>query len=272
MDQDPSTPGPTPETAPASGPAPGPASSDFPVPEPTSPTGSDSDRPADPGRYPWATWGPWVAIGGTLAALVLGLVLALPILALDGGSGDDLGTTARIGIQAMTACGFLLIPFLIASNAGTRVDLAAAARRLGFVSFRVGTALKWIGIAIVAYLAFALTWAELFGAPEQDDIAGDLGPVWTQVLLIVIAAPFAEEVCFRGMLFGGIRSRLRFPLAAVGAGVIFGLLHYSTGWSTVPQLAALGVAFALIYEKTGSIWPPILFHVFNNAFVLATLN
>jgi len=225
----------------------------------------------EPDRHPRATWGPWVAIGGTLTALVLGLVLALPILAFDGGSGDDLGTTARVGIQAMTAIGFLVVPFLLAYAAGPG-GAAAAVRRLGFVSFRGRTALLWIGIALLGYIVFAVAWADLFGAPEQDDIAGDLGPVWTQVLLIVLAAPVAEEVCFRGMLFGGMRSRLSFPVAALGAGLIFGLLHYSTGWSTVPQLAVLGAAFALVYEKTGSIWPPILFHVFNNAFVLATLS
>lgn len=241
----------------------------------TTPDGVAGPRlPAGTDGYPWATWGPWAAVGATLAALILGLVLALPILALDGGSGDDLGTTARIGIQAMTAIGFLAIPFLLAWNSGEgrQKGLREAGRRLGFVSFRPGNALKWIGIALVGYIAFALVWAGIFGAPEQDDIAGDLGPVWTQILLIVLAAPLAEEICFRAMLFGGLRTRLSFPLAALAAGLIFGLLHYSTGWSTVPQLAALGVAFALIYEKTGSIWPPILFHVFNNAFVLATIN
>ncbi len=262
-----------------------------PLPHPAGATGVGPEEPAGvpagpdrTGGYPWATWGPWAAIGATLAALVLGLVLALPILALDGGTGDDLGTTARIGIQVMTAIGFLAVPFLLAYNsnpgrftgghspAGLVDGLRNAARRLGFVSFRPGNALKWIGIALVAYITFALVWAGIFGAPEQDDIAGDLGPVWTQILLIALAAPLAEEICFRAMLFGGLRTRLSFPLAALAAGVIFGLLHYSTGWSTVPQLAALGFVFALIYEKTGSIWPPILLHVFNNAFVLATLN
>ncbi len=239
-----------------------------PVAEPPAPA---QEAPAAPDRYPWATWGPWAAIGGTLVALILGLVLALPILAFDGGSGDDLGTPARIGIQVMTAVGFLAIPFLMASNSGPG-GFREAVRRLGFVSFRPGNALKWIGIALVSYIAFALVWAEIFGQPEQDDIAGDLGPIWSQILLIALLAPVAEEVCFRGMLFGGFRTRLSWPLAALGAGLVFGLLHYSTGWSTVPQLAVLGATFALVYEKTGSIWPPILFHVFNNAFVLATLN
>ncbi len=241
----------------------------------SSPNRSDGRPAAD--RYPWATWGPWAALGGTVAALILGLVLALPILAFDGGSEDDLGTGARIGIQAMTAIGFLAVPFLVAFGSGPGTTplfqaLKAAARRLGFVSFKVGNALKWIGIAVVGYLAFAAVWANFFGTPEQDDIASKLGPVWAQVLLIVIIAPLAEEVCFRGMLFGGFRTRMPMVVAALAAGLVFGLLHYSTGWSTVPQLAVLGAAFALIYDRTGSLWPAILLHMFNNACALAFLS
>lgn len=218
-----------------------------------------------------ATWGPWIAVGGTVLALVLGLLFALPVLATQGSEPDALGTTARIFVQLMTAAGFLIAPFLIASQTGPG-GLGAAARRLGLVGFRSGTAAKWIGIALVGYIAFAWVWAAVFGEPKQDDIAGELGPIWTQILLIAILAPLSEEICFRGLLFGGFRRRFSFPVAAIGAGLVFGLLHYSTGWSTVPQLAVLGAAFALVYERTGSLWPPIIFHALNNAFVLVMLN
>lgn len=219
----------------------------------------------------YAAWGPWVAIGGTVLALVLGLLFALPVFAIQGGDTDDLGTLARILLQIFTAAGFLAAPFLIASQARPR-GLRFALRRLGFVSFRPGQAAKWIGIALVAYIIFAVIWAAIFGEPEQEDIAGKLGPLWSQILLIVILAPISEEVCFRGFLFGGFRRRFSLPVAALGAGLVFGLLHYSTGWSTVPQLAILGAVFAVVYDRTGSIWPPIIFHAINNAFVLATLN
>lgn len=211
-----------------------------------------------------------MAVGGTMLALILGLLLSLPLIAIDGGDTDDLGTAARILLQVFTAVGFLAAPFLIASQAPG--GLKAAAGRLGFVSFRPGLAAKWIVIALVGYIAFAIVWALIFGEPKQDDIAGELGPLWVQIALIVFIAPISEEVCFRGFLFGGFRRRFSFPMAAIGAGLVFGLLHYSTGWSTVPQLAVLGATFALVYEKTGSIWPPIIFHAFNNAFVLTTLN
>jgi len=211
-----------------------------------------------------------MAFAGTVLALALGLLFALPVMAIDG-NPDDPGVVAGIAMQAFTAAGFLIAPFLIAWQVPP-AGLSAAARRLGFVSFRPWSAVKWISVSLVGYIAFAVGWSVVFGEPRQKDIAGDLGPLWTQILLIVVIAPISEEVCFRGFLFGGLRRRWSFPVAAIAAGLVFGLLHYSTGWSTVPQLAVLGAVFALVYEKTGSLWPPIIFHALNNAIVLATLN
>ena len=87
-----------------------------------------------------------------------------------------------------------------------------------------------------------------------------------------ILAPLSEEICFRGMLFGGFRTRFNLPVAAIGAGLVFGALHFSTGPSAVPQLMVLGAIFAVVYDRTESIWPPIIFHAINNAYVLIVLN
>ena len=60
--------------------------------------------------------------------------------------------------------------------------------------------------------------------------------------------------------------------AALAGGLFFGLLHFSTGWSAVPVLIFLGAMFAVVYEKTGSLWPPILLHAANNGLALAVLS
>lgn len=251
-------------------------------PEITSPTDPEASEPpratAPPGpvppptEYPYATWGAWLAIGGAIMSLILGVVLAIPILAVVGGDFDDLGWGARAAVQICTGLGFLIVPFLIAKEWGAKTTWRGAAARLGFHSFDKKNAAKWIGLGFLAYIAFAIVYAVLFGAPEQDDIAGDLGPIPVQILLIVLLAPLAEEVCFRGMLFGGFRRDFRLPIAAIGAGAVFGLLHYTTGISAVPQLIVLGAIFAVVYEKTESIWPPIIFHLINNAYALAVIN
>ena len=255
----------------ANQPAAEPAAGTDPVVFPPSPPGVDP--PEDPGKYPFATWSPWVAIGGAVAALIFGVMLALPVDVVAGGENfDDYGWQVKALFQLCTVVGFLAVPFLFAKELPSGVNWLEAAGRLGFHRFRIGTAAKWIGLGFLAYIAFAIVYAVVFGAPDQEDIAGELGPLWSQILLIVILAPLSEEVCFRGMLFGGFRTRFNLPVAAIGAGLVFGALHYSTGITAVPQLIVLGAIFAVVYEKSESIWPAIIFHLINNAYALAILN
>ena len=94
--------------------------------------------------------------------------------------------------------------------------------------------------------------------PHQKDIAEGFGAIPIQILLIVIAAPISEEVCFRGMLFGGLREKLPRIAAALVCGLIFGALHALTGVTAVPPLIVFGFLLALLYERTGSIVPGIL--------------
>ena len=106
------------------------------------------------------------------------------------------------------------------------------------------------------------------GVPEQDDIADFFGPIGFQILLIVFAASISEEICFRGMLYGGLRTDMGPIPAAVISGIIFGGLHALTGLSAVPVLIALGITLALLFEQTGSIVPGIILHSVNNSLAL----
>ncbi|HXS32399.1 MAG TPA: CPBP family intramembrane glutamic endopeptidase [Solirubrobacterales bacterium] len=221
-----------------------------------------SARPA----FPYANWGPLAAVLGVLLALGTGIVLSVPILiAAKPPSGDDLGDVPSALIQLATALGFLLVPFAIAAGRGATVREAAA--QLGLRRFRP-SAVKWMFAAVGAYLLFSIIYIAIFGAPHQKDIAEDFGTVPMQVLLIVVAAPISEEVCFRGMLFGGLRERWPRIAAALISALIFGGLHATTGISAVPPLIIFGFVLALLYEKTGSIIPGILLHMLNNSVAL----
>jgi CAAX protease family protein len=199
------------------------------------------------------------------AALSAQLFLTAPVAIVEGPEGDDLSTGGSIALQIITAATFLAAPLILASLRGA--SLREALRRLGVRRFRPSAA-GWMFLAVVAYLAFAALYVALAGEPEQEDIAEAFGPVPVQVLLIVIAAPISEEVCFRGMLFGGLRERMPRLAAALLSGVVFGALHALTGLSAVPPLIAFGAILALLYEKTGSIVPGILLHMLNNSAAL----
>jgi membrane protease YdiL (CAAX protease family) len=203
-----------------------------------------------------------------LLALGTGIFLGIPAIIVDSPEAEaDLSTGANIAVQLATALGFLMVPMVIAARWGAG-SVGEALRRLGVRAFRPLGALKWMAAAIGAYLLFAAVYTGIFGAPEQEDIAESFGPVATQILLIVFAASISEELCFRGMLFGGLRERLPRYAAALLSALIFGGLHALTGLSAVPPLIAFGFILALLYEKTGSIVPGILLHMLNNSAAL----
>jgi membrane protease YdiL (CAAX protease family) len=230
------------------------------------PVGTPEVAPQARAAFPYSNWGPKAAVLGVLLALGTGIVLGIPAVIVDNPGEGDLSSGANAVVQLATALGFLMVPMVIAARWGA-TSVGEALRRLGVRGFRPG-ALKWMLAAIGAYLVFAALYAGLFGVPEQEDIAEAFGAVPVQILLIVIAAPLSEEVCFRGMLFGGLRERLPRLAAALLSAAIFGGLHALTGLSAVPPLIAFGFILALLYEKTGSIVPGILLHMLNNSVAL----
>lgn len=98
----------------------------------------------------------------------------------------------------------------------------------------------------------------------------------------VFMAPIVEEALFRGVVFGTIRRKSRAAAYAVSM-ALFGLYHvwryaqvYADPWQLIYMLQYLPVAFVLAwqYERSGSIWTPIAFHMLFNAlafFVLTQL-
>jgi len=91
--------------------------------------------------------------------------------------------------------------------------------------------------------------------------------------MAIFLAPIVEEVLFRGVIFGSLRSRSR-VWAYVLSIAIFALLHVwqyalaAADWTVLLYvLQYIPVSFALCwcYERSGSIWCPIAFHMFINA-------
>ena len=77
-----------------------------------------------------------------------------------------------------------------------------------------------------------------------------------------VVAPVAEEVFFRGVLYGFFK-RWGVIVAIVLTTVIFVLIHTMNGGFPVTQVVG-GIVFALAYEMTGSLMVPITIHALGN--------
>ena len=243
--------------------------------EPAPPTGTPAPPPegepgADVRKIP-ATWGPARVAVGILVLFVLSL-LEVGVVSIFDPSLDSLG--ARLVAQAMLAATLIGVAYSVAEGGFPgRVPSASLGLRRP-----VRSPFAFAAAAYVAYIVVALAYGALVH-PHQKDITRDLGvghgDIGTVIaaLLIVVAAPISEEIFFRGFIFGGFRRRVSFPVAAILSAAIFGVFHYTGSGSeaVIPQLAFLGLAFAWVYEETGSIYPTIALHMLNNAFAFVVL-
>jgi len=117
---------------------------------------------------------------------------------------------------------------------------------------------------------------KLLGIPFENPQILALAPAgfsWPAMLAMIamggILAPIAEEIAFRGLLFGWLRQRMGFGTAAFVSASIFAVLHGVP--LLIPALTAVGLAFAWITERSGSVWPAILTHGVFNTFMIASL-
>lgn len=82
-------------------------------------------------------------------------------------------------------------------------------------------------------------------------------------LLVIVAAPLAEETFFRGFLLQGLARRMSFWPAAVLTSAAFAVAH--VWWQLYLPIFVLGLAFAWLFWRTGSLWAPIAAHATINA-------
>ena len=98
--------------------------------------------------------------------------------------------------------------------------------------------------------------------------------------LTIFIAPIVEEVLFRGVVFGSIRPKSR-GWAYVVSVAVFALYHvweYVVAEQDLSQLIYVvqyipaSVALAWAYERSGSIWTSVFFHMGFNALSFTVLN
>ena len=82
------------------------------------------------------------------------------------------------------------------------------------------------------------------------------------VFAVGLLVPFGEELLFRGVLYGWLR-RYGMIVAVPISAIVFGLFHV-VGVVVLLGATVFGVLSALLYEKSGSIWPSVVAHAINN--------
>lgn len=226
---------------------------------------SEGTPPPDAPRWP-----PWTGILAIVVAFAFALMGAIAIgivAAIFGADFEDPPPAVNIVATFVQDGAFVAAAVLFARRAGPLLP-----EQFGLVRVRVRTALKWTAIAYGGYWLLSIVWAQLVDLSEQDQLPDSLGVDESTValvavcVLVTVVAPIAEEVLFRGYVFGALRNwRGPWP-AALLTGAIFGAIHVGSAPAEfLVPLAILGVALCVLRWRSGSLLPCIALHAANNA-------
>lgn len=129
----------------------------------------------------------------------------------------------------------------------------------------VGFIVYLIGAALLTWLFSLFPW---FNADQVQDVGYSTylagGDLIIAFIALVLIAPIAEELIFRGYLYGKLRGQLK--LGALAATIIvsllFALLHGQ--WNVAVNVFALSCVLCTLREITGTIYSGILLHMIKN--------
>lgn len=211
----------------------------------------------------------WVFVGFILAELLaVGAVELLKLLKVPLG---DINTSLFNTIVAATVYGLAILivlgaPWLVRKKKTTLEDLGLQ-RLLSWMDIAwapAGAIVYLIVTALVSAAAMALLpFIDYSQAQETGFSQLSTQPEYILAFIsLVIVAPFAEEVLFRGYLFGKLRKHVPLWIAILVTSLLFGLVHFQ--WNVGVDVFALSIVLCLLRVVSGSLWPSILLHMMKN--------
>lgn len=225
----------------------------------------------------------WVVAGFYAAQLLMyGVVWALAQLGVELSpallSETVLTTVFTAIIYVLAIVIVAAVPYWIYKKRTTRQELGLGQslpmwRDLGLAP------LVYIACFVCTAVAIVLlqTYVPGFDAAQQQEIPFDPNQYMQQYelllifLTLAIIAPVAEELLFRGYLYGKLRKKLPVFAVILVTAVVFSALHLGIGalqdlqWNVAVDTFILAIGLGLLRHYTGSVWASMLVHILKNA-------
>lgn len=129
-----------------------------------------------------------------------------------------------------------------------------------------GKEYMWCALCAVASSIAVSLLLTLLPIPDHimssynDSVAASSGGTFAEhFIAAAVLAPIAEELFFRGVIYGTLKGVLKPPAAMIISCALFGLLHGQLIWMVYAFL--MGVALTLIYDKYKSLLASMAFHI-----------
>lgn len=220
-------------------------------------------RTAPPVVALWRWRDAWFACGITLAAQVgAGILLSDP--SRPPGTWRTEVTSSMLVVSVVIASG-LLLPLAWRRRAAWRGNWSPA---------------RMIGAAVLTEIALRVAlamWLWAGGSIQAEDLLVEraLGGAGEQVgwpllwVVVALAAPFYEELVFRGALLGAVQRVWSFWPSNLVQATLFAALHGSV--KLFPFYLGMGLALGVLQRRSQGLLAPFLTHVLNNSLALLIL-
>jgi len=220
----------------------------------------------------------WVLAGFILAQVIGGLVmLALRSVGISfvGVNESTLQAVFSAVIYILSLVIVIGIPWWVKKYRTTRQEI-------GLHTSMTWTDILLTPLAFVAYILLSYVLTSIASNFPFYDIEQVQNTGFTQLtqgyefllafITLVVIAPVAEEILFRGYLLGKLRKHVPIWLAILVTSLLFGLVHFA--WNVGVDVFALSIVLCLLRISTGRLWPAILLHMAKNglAFYLLFIN
>lgn len=112
--------------------------------------------------------------------------------------------------------------------------------------------------------------------PFDSSMLTSAAEYWLVFSTLVLVAPFAEEVLFRGYMYGKLRKFAPVWVSVLVASIAFGLAHLWAPGSALQVMVTIdtfviSLFLCLLREHTGAIWASFLLHAIKNCLAFYVL-
>ncbi len=170
----------------------------------------------------------------------------------------------------------IFVPWKIAKDKTTRDELGLRGlptwtdillAPIGFIVFMLVAVFM---VSLMTVLLPGIDWSQEQNVGFNSLISG--GDFLLAFISLVVIAPVAEEVIFRGWLYGKLRAKIPAIPAMIVVSLLFGIVHGQ--WNVGVTVFVMSIAMCTMREITGTIWGGILIHMLKNgiAFYMLFVN
>lgn len=223
----------------------------------------------------------WTVVGfGAARAILSGIFYALDSFGISFNEVDKtvLNTVLSAVVYVLALAIIIGVPWWLKKYRTTKQDIGLT-RLPSWMDIGLAPAgfiIYFLGSALLAYIvgilipAIDMKQVQTTGFDSSDFL--HYYEYWLTFITLIVIAPIAEEIVFRGYLYGKLRKIIPMWAAIFITSLLFGAVHGQ--WNVAIDVFVLSLVLCSLREVTGNIWAGILLHMLKNglAFYLLFIN